>query len=72
MLSIQTRLKFSCPVKGLPFPRKKDVRLILVERGWRQYFEYTVKPVSQTTCIKRQPALRDHCSDTIALLTSTQ
>ena len=24
---------------------------------------YTVKPVLKTTCIKRPPALRDHCSD---------
>ena len=24
----------------------------------------TVKPVLETTCIKRPPALRDHCSDT--------
>ena len=25
---------------------------------------YTVKPVLETTCTKRPPALRDHCSDT--------
>ena len=28
----------------------------------------TVKPVLETTCIKRPPALRDHCSDTTTLL----
>ena len=32
---------------------------------------YTVKPVLKTTCIKRPPALRDHCSDTTTLLEST-
>ena len=29
---------------------------------------YTGKPVLETTCIKRSPALRDHCSDTTHLL----
>ena len=29
-----------------------------------QYFVHTVKPVLETTGIKRPPALRDHCSDT--------
>ena len=29
------------------------------------------KSLSETTCIKRPPALRDHCSDTTALLKST-
>ena len=28
----------------------------------------TVKPVLETICIKRPPALRDHCSDTTTLL----
>ena len=28
----------------------------------------TVKPVLETTCIKRPPALRDHYSDTTTLL----
>ena len=32
---------------------------------------YTVKPVLETTCIKRPPALRDHCSDTTTLFKST-
>ena len=31
----------------------------------------TVKPVLETTCIKRPSALRDHCSDTATLLKST-
>ena len=31
----------------------------------------TVKPVLETTCIKRPPALRDHLSDTATLLKST-
>ena len=31
----------------------------------------TGKPVLETTCIKRPPALRDHCSDTATLLNST-
>ena len=31
-------------------------------------FPNTVKPVLETTCIKRPPALRDHCSDTTTLL----
>ena len=30
----------------------------------------TVKPVLETTCIKRPYALRDHCSDTTTLLKS--
>ena len=30
-----------------------------------------VKPVLETTCIKRPPALRDHCSDTTTILKST-
>ena len=32
----------------------------------------TVKPVLETTCITRPPALRDHRSDTTILLISTQ
>ena len=32
----------------------------------------TVKPLLETTCIKRLPALRDHCSDTTTLLKSIQ
>ena len=32
---------------------------------------YTVKTVLGTTCIKRPPALRDHCSDTTILLKAT-
>ena len=35
------------------------------------YLVSTVKPVLETTCIKRTPALRDHCSDTATLLEST-
>ena len=31
----------------------------------------TVKPVLETCCIKRPPALRDYCSDTTGLLKST-
>ena len=31
----------------------------------------TVKPVLETTCIKRPHTLRDHCSDTATLLNST-
>ena len=31
----------------------------------------TVKPVLETTCIKRPPAITDHCSDTATLLKST-
>ena len=31
----------------------------------------TVKPVLETTCIKRPPALRDHCCDRTTLLKST-
>ena len=31
----------------------------------------TVKPVLETTCIKRPPALRDHLSDATTLLKST-
>ena len=31
----------------------------------------TVKPVLETTCIKRLTALRDHYTDTTALLKST-
>ena len=30
-----------------------------------------VKPVLEPTCIKRPPALEDHCSDTASLLKST-
>ena len=33
--------------------------------------ESTVKPVLETTCIRRPPALRDQCSDTTSLLKST-
>ena len=29
-----------------------------------RHFWYTVQPVLEITCIKRPPALRDHCSDT--------
>ena len=36
----------------------------------RLHFTTTVKPVLETTCIKRPPALRDHCSDTTTLLKS--
>ena len=32
---------------------------------------HTVKPVLETTCIKRPPALRDQCSDTAPLRKST-
>ena len=32
----------------------------------------TVKPVLETTRIKQSTALRDHCSDTILLLNSTE
>ena len=32
------------------------------------FVQDTVKPVLETTGIKRPPALRDHCSDTTALL----
>ena len=35
-------------------------------------FSNTIKPVLETICIKRLPALRDHCSDTATLLKSTQ
>ena len=41
---------------------------------WNGFETGTVKPVletTQTTCIKRQPALRDHHSDTTTLLKST-
>ena len=31
----------------------------------------TVKPVSETTCIKQTTAVRDHCSETTPLLKST-
>ena len=31
----------------------------------------TVKPVLEMTCIKRPPALREHCSNTATLLKST-
>ena len=31
----------------------------------------TVKPGLEITCVKRPPALRDHCSDTTTLLKST-
>ena len=34
-------------------------------------FVNTVKPVLETTCIKRPSALRDHCSDIPNLLKST-
>ena len=34
-------------------------------------FAHTVKPVLDTTCIKRPPDLRDHCSDTTTLHKST-
>ena len=30
----------------------------------------TVKPVLETTCIKRPPALKDHCSNKATLLKS--
>ena len=33
--------------------------------------EITVKPVFETTCIKRPPALRDHCFDRTACCKST-
>ena len=29
---------------------------------------HTVKPVIKTTCVKRPPALRNHCSDTTTLI----
>ena len=32
----------------------------------------TDKPVLETTCIERPPALGDHCSDTATLLKSTK
>ena len=35
------------------------------------FTSYTVKPVLQTTCIKRPPPLRDHYSDTTTHLKST-
>ena len=33
--------------------------------------KYRVKPVLETTCIKRPPALRDHSSNRTSLLKST-
>ena len=51
-------LLFSCPVSFrlsyAGFPCKND--------------ESTVKPVLETTCIKRPSALKHHCSDTTTLL----
>ena len=34
-------------------------------------FSSTVKPVLETICIKRPPAVKDYCSDTTILLKST-
>ena len=39
--------------------------------SFRAMSSNTVKPVLETTCIKRTPALRDHCSDTATVLKST-
>ena len=36
-----------------------------------QFFNHTIKPLLETTSIKRPPALRDHCPDTKTLLKST-
>ena len=36
-----------------------------------QSMTYTVKSVLETTCIKRPPTLRNHCSDTAILHKST-
>ena len=33
--------------------------------------QYKIKPTLETTCIKRSPALRDHCFDAATLLNST-
>ena len=38
----------------------------------RFLYKFTIKPVLETTCIRRPPALRDHCSDTTTLLKSIE
>ena len=43
---------------------------ILKSQGYEFIERTTVKPVLETTCIKRPPALRDHCSDTGILFKS--
>ena len=50
---------------------KVVLRLHLKKKMCNLLFCCTVKPVLETTCIKRPPALRDHCSDIKALLKST-
>ena len=45
--------------------------MILVHSTSLSCVRNTVKPVFETTCIKRPSALRDYCSDTTNLLKST-
>ena len=61
-LKIQTNLKFDRIAKG-----QRAVLVFLFTFNTTD----TVKPVLKTTCIKRPPTLRDHCSDTATILKST-
>ena len=53
------------------FQKPSSSESILDLHGFPKDNTGTVKPVLDTTCIKRPPALRDHCSDTITLLKAT-
>ena len=58
MLSISSRLKFCHSVKSLLFvQRLKDKCCISDLADFFQWIGNTVKPVLETTCIKRPPAL---------------
>ena len=63
MLSIWTSLKICCLVKS------EEVNSACLRSWLPPVIKHNaVKPVLVTTCIKRPPALRDHCSDTTTCL----
>ena len=57
MWTVQSDLDLHCPQKCLVSSSLRE-----------ELMPSTVKPLLETTCIKRPPALRDHCSDTTTLL----
>ena len=54
--------------EGMDFADNNARAVITVGFIFLFFFDCTVKPVLETTCIKRPPALRDHHSDTTTLL----
>ena len=60
---------------GVYQPSVPDIQKLIVNIWERNItlmnLQSTVKPALETTCTKRPPALKDHCSDTAIFLKST-